>query len=160
MPVEKSQYQYHIFLGTVVRMKTQYKFALVALPLAVVTFLLIPVLWPNAAGAALPDASIMPFFLFIAAFECLAFGIGTAFAFFGWPIFRRFSSGNWLSTATFISIVWLLVSWWPHDNMHRVNGMENFPGLLRIEFMFHFTLIIAGFIVAAYFWRLISRSQS
>jgi len=134
-------------------MKTHYKIALVAVPSAIVALLLTQVIWPNPMGASTPDASLMPYFIFIAGLECLAFGIGLAFAIFGWPMLRRLSGEGWLSTAMFISTVWLLVSWWPHDNMHRVNGMENFAGLLRIEFLFHFTLIIAGFIVATYLWR-------
>jgi hypothetical protein len=38
------------------------------------------------------------------------------------------------------------VSWWPHDNMHIHNAM-NIDGLIVIEYVFHFTLIAAGFVL-------------
>lgn len=135
-------------------MKTQYKFALVAVPLAIISFLLGRVIWPDPVGMAGPDASLIPYFMFIGALESLAFGLGISFLIFGWPrMISAVPGSSSLATASFVSIVWMLISWWPHDNMHRVNGMENFAGLLRIEYIFHFTLIIAAFIVAMYLWK-------
>ncbi len=46
----------------------------------------------------------------------------------------------------FIALPWMLVSWWPHDNLHVHNGM-NLQGLLYIEYGFHLTLIIASLIL-------------
>ena len=141
-------------------MKTHYKFALVALPLAIITFILSRVIWPDPSGMVGPDATLLPHFIFLSALESLAFGVGVAFALFGYPRLRASMPDSWLSSAAFIAIVWALVSWWPHDNMHRVNGMSNFAGLLRIEYIFHFTLIIAGCIVAMYFWKQLTRSSA
>ncbi len=47
----------------------------------------------------------------------------------------------------YLAIGWLLVSWWPHDNLHIHVG-NDMQGLLYIEYGFHVTLMICGLIVA------------
>jgi hypothetical protein len=56
-----------------------------------------------------------------------------------------------LAWATYLAIAWTLVSWWPHSNMHRVNG-ENLGGLLMIDYTFHVTLMLASLIILRFFW--------
>ena len=53
----------------------------------------------------------------------------------------------WRTWAAYLAIGWLLVSWWPHDNMHIHNG-NDLQGLLYIEYGFHVTLMIAGLVLA------------
>ena len=60
------------------------------------------------------------------------------------------SASDWL---VFFSAAWGLVSWWPHDNMHRVMMMGDYWGLIRLEYGFHLTLIIAGVLIASYLWK-------
>jgi hypothetical protein len=60
------------------------------------------------------------------------------------------STGDWL---VLLSAAWLLISWWPHDNLHRTMMMGDYWQLIRIEWAFHFTLIVAGVIVASYIWK-------
>ena len=134
-------------------MKISYKIATVVVPVSIVAFILSRVIWPDPVGVIGPDASLVPHFMFIGALEAISFGFGIAFLVFGWLHFRGRIRESYLSTATFIAVGWLLVSWWPHDNMHRVNGMENYAGLIRIEYMFHLTLILAGLTLAVYLWR-------
>ena len=141
-------------------MKTKYKFILVALPLAIISFFLSRVIWPEPIGMVGPEASLIPHFIFLSALESVSFGIGVAFALFGWLKVRASGTGqSKLNIAAFVSATWFLVSWWPHDNMHRVNGMNDFAGLLRIEYLFHLTLIIAGGIIALFLWKQISNSN-
>ena len=135
-------------------MSTTWKIALVTLLFAIPAFLLGRIIWPDAAGSLMqPTVGQLPFFMFLSALEAVAFGIGISFLFFGWKYVAQIADGNktgaWLS---YIAIAWLLVSWWPHDNMHRVNGVD-MAGLLRIEFMFHLTLIVASFVLAYYFFK-------
>ena len=54
----------------------------------------------------------------------------------------------------FLSIAWLLFSWWPHDSLHVANGI-NLSGLLVIEYVFHVTLMVAGAILAYFFFALL-----
>ncbi len=47
----------------------------------------------------------------------------------------------------YLSIGWLLISWWPHGHQHQHNG-DDMQGLLYKEYGFHATLMLAGLIVA------------
>ena len=50
----------------------------------------------------------------------------------------------------YLSIGWLLVSWWPHDNLHMHVG-EDPQGLLLLTYGFHLTLLLAGLVLALSF---------
>ena len=52
----------------------------------------------------------------------------------------------------YLCIGWLLVSWWPHDNLHIHTG--SLQGLLYIEYGFHMTLILSGLVLAYSFLSL------
>ena len=47
------------------------------------------------------------------------------------------------------AITWMLVSWWPHDNLHAHIGV-NSADLLGVEYGFHLTLMIAALTTALY----------
>jgi hypothetical protein len=130
-------------------MKISARFVFIALVFAVISFLLGPVLW-QPSGDIVPSGSQMPFFLLLSALESVAFGLGISFILFAFPYVRR-APRDMRRTATvlYVVIAWHLVSWWPHDNMHISNTMGNVWGLIRIEYLFHFSLIITT-IVAAY----------
>lgn len=136
-------------------MKLATKMGIVAVAFAVPAFLLGRVIWPDSIGSVAPTASQLPFFIFLSVLEAVAFGIGIAFLFFGWDLVGRIQTDVSGKRLTFVAAAWLLVSWWPHDNMHRHNG-EDLAGLLQIEYIFHFTLIIAAFIIARQFWKSLS----
>jgi hypothetical protein len=99
--------------------------------------------------------SLLPFFLFLSVAEALSFGMGIAFLIYGWPMMSRLANGSTRMTwAMFVSIAWLLLNWWAHDNLHTHNGL-NVVGLLFIEYGFHLTLIIAGGTLALCFVHLL-----
>jgi hypothetical protein len=56
--------------------------------------------------------------------------------------------------AMYLCIGWLMVSWWPHDNLHIHNG-DNLQGLLYIEYGFHMTLMISAIVLAYCFLSLL-----
>jgi hypothetical protein len=118
--------------------------------LAVASFFLGRVIWPDVAGMPMPDSAQLPFLIIISAIESIAFGIGVTFIVSLWGYMRGRETWDWL---TLFSATWLLISWWPHDNLHRTMAMGDYWQLIRIEWMFHFTLIIAGIIVASYIWK-------
>src|SRR3989344_4945141 len=102
----------------------------------------------------------MPFFIFLSIIESVVFGLGVSFIVFGWPLFKQASrSYSPITKAMFVSIAWLLVSWWPHDNLHASNGM-NLQGLLFIEYVFHLTLMIAVLIIANGFFKMIKQGKN
>ena len=107
------------------------------------------VIWQDAPGAAGPPAAVLPVFVTVSALEALLFGVGVAFVVFG----RRWLTADRskLATAAFLATAWTLLSWWPHDNFHRVN--HDWYSLAAIEVGFHVTLIASIVIIAAYFLR-------
>ena len=138
-------------------MKTWVKVVLVTVPLAVATMVLGPVIWPIAEGGAQPTAGQLVFFIVLEAIQSLAFGLGVSFLVFGLPTVRRASPNSRLMAwAMYLSIGWLLVSWWPHSHLHQVVG-ENLQGLLYIEYGFHVTLIIGAVVLAYGFLSLLGQ---
>jgi hypothetical protein len=128
-------------------MKPWIKVALVTAIFAVPAMALGQVIWPPAPGGPEPTAAQFPFFLFLAFFEALTFGLGVSFLLFGFvPLRRALGGSTWRTWAAYLAVGWFLVSWWPHDNMHIHNG-NDLQGLLYIEYGFHVTLMIAGLIL-------------
>jgi hypothetical protein len=132
----------------------------VAAGAALCSLALSQVLWPMSAGVTGPPARLVPGFVVLSVVESLVFGMGVAFALTGLPLLRRGAAGPALTWATYLSVIWLLVSWWPHDNVHRVLPHNDWAGLLRIEYGFHLTLIAAALIVARYVLSMLERQPS
>jgi hypothetical protein len=139
--------------------KTWVKVTLVTLIVGVAAMALGPILWPIAEGGAQPTSGQLFFFIVLEAIQSLAFGLGVSFLLFGVPTVRRVSPNSKpMAWAMYLSIGWLLVSWWPHSHLHQVVG-ENLQGLLYIEYGFHVTVII-GTAVLAYGFLTLLREQS
>jgi hypothetical protein len=135
-------------------MTSAYKWIAVVLVAGFASFFLTNVFWPQAPGGPVPGA-LLPWFIILSIGESLAFGLGVAFLVFGYRTVQRAGTGRVLTLLAYLSIAWYLVNWWPHDNLHRVNG-QNLVGLLRIEYSFHFTMQIAGAILALFFFRILA----
>jgi hypothetical protein len=69
------------------------------------------------------------------------------------PALRRLAQPKALTVAAYGAILFMLVSWWPHNNLHRVLGRGDFTGLALIEYTFHATSIAAAAIVGLFFLR-------
>ena len=124
--------------------------SIVALVVAAGSFALSRVLWPDLPDMPMPTGAQLPYLMGVGIFESLAFGVGVSFLIFGWNFLKGKSMMEWLA---FLSTAWLLVSWWPHDNLHRTTAMGDYWGLIRLEWGFHVTLVIAGAIVAWHLWK-------
>ena len=136
-------------------MKPWVKVLLVTVLIAAPAMVLGPVIWPPAAGGPEPTGGQLPFFIVLALMESVLFGLGISFLLFGLPVVRRVSPDSKARAwAMYLSIGWLMVSWWPHDNLHISNG-NILQGLLYIEYSFHFTLMIAALVLAYCFLSLI-----
>ncbi len=135
-------------------MSTKTKVIILTIVVAIPAFILGPVIWPPT-GEMAPTSAQLPFFIALSALEAITFGLGISFLFFGWPLTKKVEKGNETRAMfLYVAIAWMMISWWPHDNMHINNGM-NMQGLLYIEYMFHFTLILASFILASSFFQFI-----
>ncbi len=136
------------------------KWLVVTLVLAVIAFLASPNgplggFWRPSPDFPRPTDAQLPLFILLNVTEALTFGLGIAFLIFGYPLMQTIApASKRLTFWTFLSIAWLLFSWWPHDSLHVANGM-NLNGLLVIEYVFHVTLMVAGAILAYFFFALL-----
>lgn len=135
-------------------MNTRPKVLIVTLVLGVLAFLAEPngplgAFWapdptvPQAVGAQ------VPLFIALGGVEALALGLGVAFLLFGYSAIQTGTSKR-LARAAHLSIAWFLMNWWAHDSLHLHIGFR-LNALLAVEYGFHFTLIIAGVILARFF---------
>ena len=138
------------------RRSTWIKVLVVTLIAAVTAMVAGPILWPTSDPPLFPEptATQLPFFIVLQVVTSLTFGLGVSFLLFGWQVVRRVSA-DWKLRAwlMYLSIGWLLVSWWPHGHLHQHNG-DDMQGLLYIEYGFHVAPMLAGLIVAYCFLSL------
>ncbi|HVF98504.1 MAG TPA: hypothetical protein VND68_01590 [Chloroflexia bacterium] len=144
-------------------MKTWMKVLLITLPVALVSLPLGQMLWAPASDGTHEEMAMSGLmllgFIGVGVFEGLALGIGISFLVLGLPVVRRLAAATGsgaLAWSAFASIIWFLVSWWPHDGLHRSMG-DDMAALLAVEYAFHVTLIAAGAILAYAFVRAASR---
>jgi hypothetical protein len=138
-------------------MQTWLKVLIVTLLFGVPAFFLAPKIWPMSSDWPVPTPQQFPFFVLIAIFDSLTFGLGIAFIFFGWPMARRMANGSGsLAWVLYIIIAFMLVSWWPHDNLHSMAGTD-LQSLLYIEYGFHVSQMVCGAILAYSFLNLFRR---
>ena len=141
-------------------MKAPAKVVIVTLLLGILGFLAEPngplgSFWAPAPTLPQATGAQVPLFMILGAAEALAFGLGVSFLLFGYSTLKaNVPVSALMARAAHVSIAWFLINWWAHDSLHRHNGM-NLNGLLGIEYGFHFTLIIAGVIVARFFMALV-----
>jgi len=99
-----------------------------------------------------PTGAQMALLMLLTAIQSLAVGLGAAFLIFGWSLIKsQLPTKRDLGLATYLSVAWSLISWWPHSNFHQTLSMGNVSGLIAIEYAFHVTLILGGLIVACFF---------
>jgi hypothetical protein len=135
--------------------KTWIKVLIVTVLVAAPAFLLGPVLFPPADLGVEPTRGQMPFFLFLAVGDAVLLGLGVSFLLFGYPVMRQVSPDSKVRAwAMYLSIGYLMVSWWPHLNLHSHNGID-LQGLLYIDYFFHLPLEIAGVALALSFISLV-----
>lgn len=109
-------------------------------------------IWPDPAGAATPPPDLLPLFILLSILEAVSFGCGLAFVLFGLAPLRRLGAGAAVTWAAYLSISFMVLSWWPHDNLHRILGHGDFAGLAWIEYLFHVPPLMVGAAVAAVFF--------
>jgi hypothetical protein len=130
-------------------MKLWMKVSTVTLLVAVPAFIVGPVLFPPADVGSEPSAAQIPFFMFLGAADAILLGLGVSFLVFGFPVLRNVSADSRARAwAMYLAIGYLMVSWWPHLNLHISTPIEDWQMLLYIDFLFHLPLEIAGVVLA------------
>ncbi len=136
------------------------KWMAVTLVIAIIAFLASPngplgAFWRPSPDFPQPTEAQLPLFILLNATEALVFGFGIAFLIFGYPLVQTMlTASRRMRIAAYLSLAWLLVSWWPHDSLHVANG-TNMSGLLAIEYGFHVTVMVAGVILVCFFLNML-----
>lgn len=134
---------------------TWVKVLLVTVLVAVPALILGPVIWPPVEGGPSPTATQIPFLLFLNLVQAIVLGLGVSFLAFGLPVVRRISPGSKVRAwAMYLSIAYLMVSWWPHINMHVHNGTD-LQGMIYIDYLFHLPSMVAALVLAYCFFSLL-----
>jgi hypothetical protein len=134
-------------------MRTSTKMLIITLILGAVTFVLGPVIWPPSPDIH-PSSAQLPYLIALSVIEALAFGFGVAFVVYGRGLIKGLTGEKGKAAAAMhASLAWLLISWWPHDNLHIHNAL-NINGLIAIEYAFHLTVIAAGVVLVYSFYLL------
>ncbi len=121
---------------------------------AVGAFLSSSFIWPPHPTVPHPIEAQIPFLIGLSVTEAVALGVGIVFLLSGWRFVERLTAlPRWVRWASYLSIGWLLVSWWPHDNLHIHHALNMWP-LIVIEYVFHVSLMASGAILAYAFYRL------
>jgi len=139
-------------------MKRWLKWWLVTLIVGAVAFALTP-FWPVPTTAPQPPGTVLPLFVALSLVESLSFGLGVAFLIFGRPLVDRMGGSPGLTTAAYVAIAFLLLNWWPHDNMHRMTNGD-WSRVVLVEYGFHLPLMIAGALLAWFFVSLARRQPA
>lgn len=124
-----------------------------------VTMALDQKIWTLPPGASTPPTALVPFFISLELVAAVLFGLGVSFLIFGYGLLARARQLVWLTNATYVSIAWLMLSWWPHGNLHRVTPPGAWTRLLYIDYGFHVSVMVATAIVAVFFIRALSASR-
>ena len=126
--------------------------------IAVPAFLVNPIVWAPAPDGPVPTAAQIPYLVAMDAMQAIFLGLGVSFLLFGLPIMRNISpDSKTRAWAMYLSIAWLMISWWPHIGMHVHNSPDNLQGLIYIDYLFHVPLMIAGAVLAYCFFSLVRR---
>ncbi|MCX5174880.1 AMP-binding protein [Streptomyces virginiae] len=118
--------------------------------LGFVALILTNILWPGSTdltGVPQPWAFL---FSLLYLFECVAFGVGVVFLFGGRARMLRQRRGPSLTVAAHLAVSYLLLSWWPQDNLYRLAAKQDWPRQAALVYAFNIPLMIAGVVVAAY----------
>lgn len=134
--------------------KNQLKFTVIACAAALAVLMLGRVIWPPTPTGAIPTAAQAAQLMVLSSIESISFLLGILFMIFAWKYFKQYRSEiGQLATVVYFSLSWLLISWWPHDNLHERVG-NDLQTTIFIEFAFHLTSIIAAIFVCMFFLKL------
>ena len=140
-------------------MKSWMKVFAVTVLVAAPAMILGPVIWPPADVGPEPTGASCPSSSSSHLMESILLGLGISFLAFGLPVVRRISADSkFRAWAMYLSIGWLMVSWWPHDNLHMHTGID-LQKLLYIEYGFHVTLMVCAIVLAYCFLSLVNRGS-
>ncbi|MFB7277319.1 AMP-binding protein [Streptomyces hydrogenans] len=123
--------------------------ACAAVPIGFVAMLVTDAVWPGSTELDGIPAPWSGLFFLLYVFECLAFGLGLAFLLLARPsMVNRRRRGSRLAGLTHLAISYLLMAWWPQDNLYRLAAKNDWPQQALLVYVFNVPLMIAAAVVA------------
>ncbi|KIF06091.1 hypothetical protein PL81_09485, partial [Streptomyces sp. RSD-27] len=86
-------------------------------------------------------------------FECAAFAAGLLFLCAGRKRMRHPGPGRRWTAAAHLAVAYLLMAWWPQDNLYRLAAKHDWPRQAALVYAFNVPLMVAGLVVALYLTR-------
>jgi hypothetical protein len=117
---------------------------------ALAAFLVTDALWPGSTDLSVVPEKWRALFTGLYVAECLSFGLGIGFLFFGRGRLTRLGRPAWLTMLAHLSIVWLLIAWWPQDNSYRLTAKTDWGGQAALVYGFNITLMIAAAVLVVF----------
>ncbi|MGI5403837.1 AMP-binding protein [Streptomyces sp. CA-135486] len=122
----------------------------VAAPVLIASLFLTNVFWPGSTDLSGVPGPWAWLFRGLYLAESLAFAVGVGFLFGGRRLMASRRRPKGLTAAAHLAIVWLLVSWWPQDNLYRLADKWDWPRQAALVYTFNVPLMIAAGVVAAW----------
>ncbi|MFF2775422.1 AMP-binding protein [Streptomyces sp. NPDC058052] len=113
-----------------------------------IALLLTDVLWPGSTDLTEVPAPWRHLFRLLYAFEWLAFGAGAVFFLFGRPTMLRRGRGRRFTSLAHLAVSYLLMAWWPQDNLYRLAVKSDWPQQAALVYAFNVPLMLAAGAVA------------
>ncbi|MBO1420159.1 hypothetical protein, partial [Streptomyces sp. FH025] len=111
------------------------------------------VFYPGSTDLSAVPAGYRFWFELLYLCENLAFGAGMSFLFLGLPVVLRQGRSLRLSVLTYLSVFWLLASWWPQDNLYRLTDATDWSRETAMVYVFNIPLMAAAAVVAVFLLR-------
>ncbi|WP_328610390.1 AMP-binding protein [Amycolatopsis sp. NBC_00345] len=124
---------------------------LIAVPVALPLYFLTSVIWPGSTNTAAVPQPWAAFFQVLYAAEAASLGLGVAYLFMGYSLLSGWGCPRWLTVLTHLAIAWLLLAWWPQDNLYRLSSPQDWPRQGVLVFVFNVALMLAAAVVVLFF---------
>ncbi|WP_405977287.1 AMP-binding protein [Streptomyces sp. NBC_00158] len=111
------------------------------------------VIWPGSTDlTGVPNPWALLFWILYLC-ESLAFGAGVVFLLNGRRPMLAQGRGRGITTAAHLAIAYLLIAWWPQDNLYRLAAKQDWPRQAALVYAFNVPLMVAALVVAVYATR-------
>jgi hypothetical protein len=123
---------------------------LAAAVVGLVTLLTTALVWPGSTELSAVPQPWAALFRGLYVAECLSFGLGIGVLLLGRSLMIDRGGAPVLSTLAHLALVWLLVAWWPQNNLFRLTARTDWPMQAAFAYGFIITMMIAAAVLVAY----------
>jgi acyl-CoA synthetase (AMP-forming)/AMP-acid ligase II len=103
--------------------------------------------WPGSTDLSEVPGPWSTMFAILYVCEALSFGLGVAFLFLSGRLISGAGRGWVRRVAGRLAITWLLVAWWPQDNLYRLASKTDWPRQALLVYLFNVSLMVAAVVV-------------